>query len=355
MAGIRSIGWYVPARQRDAASIASDYRVSEAALQEFGLLSHAVAGPEDHPSSMGAQATKAALDAAGLQVGDLELLIFAGMTRDYPAPWVAAFGVLHELQASSAAGFDLSNRCPAIGDGLWLAACLIQSGCYKTIAVCAADRFDYLLGPPRRVDHISDAAYSAGAAAAIVSRDAANEIAAFSFMSNDDLSLHQQYCPKIGGTRAPLTPQGVEDGLHWWKNAMKLSQTQKLIQFLQAADRHNITAVCKSAGFSTIDFLVGAPLDVKAQVAFLKTLGIGPEKTLITVPRLGHMGGADCLVALGLAIAGGRNIGRRVVMATRSVLYANAVAIRSVGDAMGIVANGTGLDVASWCGGGTPQ
>lgn len=355
MAGIRSIGWCVPDRLRDAASIARDYRVSEAALQQFGLRSHAVAGADDHPSTMGAQATKAALDAGGLQVGDLELLIFAGMTRDYPAPWVAAFGVLHELQASGAAGFDLSNRCPAIGDGLWLAACLIQSGCYNTIAVCAADRFDYLLGPPRRVDHISDAAYSAGAAAAIVSRDAANQIAAFSFMSNDDLSLHQQYCPKVGGTRAPLTAPAVEGGLHWWKNTMKLSQTDKLIKFLQTADRHNITTVCERAGFSAIDFLVGAPLDVKAQTAFLKTLGIGLDKTLMTVPRLGHMGGADCLIALGLAIASGRDIGQRVVLSTRSVLYANAVAIRSAGAAMGIAANGTGLDVADWCAGETPQ
>jgi 3-oxoacyl-[acyl-carrier-protein] synthase-3 len=348
MAGIRSIGWFVPHGRRDSAAIARDYAVTEKALDQFGLRSHTVADAQDHPSTMGARATKAALDAAGLNIGDLELLIFAGMTRDYPAPWVAAFAVLYELNAPHAAGFDLSNRCPAIGDALWIAASLVRSGSYNNVAVCVADRFDYLLGPPRRVDHISDTAYSAGAGAAIVSRDASNEIAAFSFKTNDDLSLHEQYCPKVGGTRAPLTPSAVEQGMHWWKNTTKLSQTEKLMKFLQAADHHNISTVCKRAGFSDIDFLAGAPLDVNAQIAFLKTLGIGPEKTLITVPRLGHMGGADSIVALGLAVASGRDIGQRVVISTRSVLYSNAVAIKSLGPTMGISANGTGLDVASW-------
>jgi len=348
MPGIRSIGWYVPRSRRDSVSIARDYSVTVKAVEQFGLHSHTLPDAQDHPSTMGARATKAALDAAGLDVSDLELLIFAGMTRDYPAPWVAAFAVLHELGAVHAAGFDLSNRCPAIGDALWIAASLIRSGSYHRVAVCAADRFDYLLGPPRRVDHISDTAYSAGAAAAIVTRDAANEIAAFSFKTNDDLSLHEQYCPKIGGTRGPLTPTAVEHGLHWWKNTARLSQTEKLMKFLQAADRHNITAVCERAGFASIDFLAGAPLDVKAQLAFLQTLGIGSDKTLITVPRLGHMGGADSVIALGLAVASGRDIGRRVVISTRSVLYSNAVALKAIDTTIGIAVGGSGLDLASW-------
>jgi len=348
MPGIRSIGWYVPHSRRDSASIARDYSVTVKALEQFGLSSHTLPDAQDHPSTMGARATQAALDAAGLDVSDLELLIFAGMTRDYPAPWVAAFAVLHELDAAHAAGFDLSNRCPAIGDGLWIAANLVRSGSYGCIAVCAADRFDYLLGPPRRVDHISDTAYSAGAAAVIVTSDAANEVAAFSFKTNDDLSLHEQYCPKVGGTRAPITRAALEEGLHWWKNTARLSQTEKLMKFLQAADRHNITQVCERAGFGEIDFLVGAPLDVKAQLAFLQTLGIGSEKTLITVPRLGHMGGADSVIALGLAVASGRDIGRRVVMSTRSVLYSNAVALKAIGATMGIATGGWGLDVTSW-------
>jgi 3-oxoacyl-[acyl-carrier-protein] synthase III len=348
MAGILSIGWYVPGGRRDRAAICRDYGVTAEALEQFGLKSHALAMEDDHPSTMGARATQAALAAAGLDVGDVDLLIFAGVTRDFPPPWVAAFGILHELGATQAAGFDLSNRCAGIGDALWIAAALLGSGSYDTIAVCAADRFDYLLGPPRKVQQISDTTYAAGAGAAILSRTAENEIVAFSYKTNDDLSVHTQCCATAGGTRSPLTPRALEQGKHRWQNNMSLSQTARLMKYLESADYHNISAVSKSAGFSEIDFLTATPLDAKAQLAFLETLGIGPERTLITVPQLGHMGGADLIVGLGLAIAIGRNIGKRVVISTRSILYSNAMAIKATGSAMGIRVNGTGLDLQRW-------
>jgi hypothetical protein len=60
------------------------------------------------------------------------------------------------------------------------------------------------------------------------------------------------------------------------------------------------------------------------------------------------MGGADAIVTLGLAAAIGRDLGRRVVLSTRSVLYANALAIRALGASQGISAGGTGLDTARW-------
>jgi|HubBroStandDraft_1064217.scaffolds.fasta_scaffold01317_15 3-oxoacyl-[acyl-carrier-protein] synthase-3 len=348
MAGIRSIGWYIPAGRRNADAIARDYGVAVDAVERFGLRSHAVAADNDHPSTMATQAARAALTAAELSPKDIDLLIFTGMTRDYPTPWVGAFGVLHELQATQAAGFDLSNRCPGLTDALWLAATLVRSGAYDTIVVCVADRFDYLLGPPRRVEQIADTAYSAGAGAAVVSRVAQNEIVAFSHLTNPDLSLHAQFCPRAGGSRRSPDPAALAEGMHQWQATMRLSQTAELMKYLQAADHHNITSVCRQAGFDEIDFLASAPLDVKAHIASLAALGIGAEKTLLTLPELGHMGGADAIVTLGLAAAIGRDLGRRVVLSTRSVLYANALAIRALGASQGISAGGTGLDTARW-------
>jgi 3-oxoacyl-[acyl-carrier-protein] synthase III len=348
MAGILSIGWYVPGGRRDRDAISRDYGVSADALDQFGLESHTLPEDDDHPSTMGARATQAALAAARLEVSALDLLIFAGVTRDFPPPWVAAFGVLHELGANQAAGFDLNNRCTGIGDALWVATALLRSGAYRTIAVCAADRFDYLIGPPRKVQQLSDTTYAAGASAAILSRDAENEIVAFSSKTNDDLSIHAQGCATAGGTRAPLTPFAVEQGRHRWHSNMNLAQMARLMKYLEAADRYNITRVSRSAGFDAIDFLTATPLDAKAQLAFFEKIGIGPEKTLLTVPQLGHMGGADLLVNLGLAIAIGRDVGQRVVISTRSIVYAIAMAIKAKGSSLRISVNGTGLDLEAW-------
>jgi len=344
-----SIGWYVPVGRRDRDAIARDYGVSLEAIDQFGLQSHTVAADEDHPSTMAAHATKSALAACGLVPDDLDLLIFAGITRDYPAPWIAAFSVLNELDAKRTAGFDLNNRCPGFTDAIWLASVLVRSGSHKHIAVCAGDRFDHLLGPPRKVRQISDVAYSAGAAAVIVSCDALNEIAAFSHMTNSDLSLHDQLCPMAGGTRRPIDATTFDEGMHHMQSTMKVAQAARLMQYLQEADSHNIAAVCKSAGFDEVDFLACAPLDIKAQLSSFAALEIDPDKSLFTLPTLGHMGAADAMIAIGLAIAAGRNLGRRVVINTRSVLYSNALAIRASKEDMGIHVGGVGLDIGDWC------
>lgn len=348
MAGLLSIGWYVPQGRRHVAALARDYGVSEDSVRAFSLRAHAVAGEADHPSTMGAQACSAALSAAKLNIDDIDYLIFAGMTRDYPAPWVGAFGVLHELQASHTGGFDLSNRCTGLHDALWVATQMVKGGSVKRVLVCAADRFDHLLGPPRKPAQISDLAYSAGAAAAVIGDGANNEIVAFSHLTNPDLSLHQQFCPLVGGSRQPVDAAGLEQGLYQWQNNMRLSQASALVAYMQQADRHNLEEIRRKAGFDEIDFIACSPLDVKSQLASLAALGIGPEKTLLTLPLLGHMGPADSLVALGLALATGRRLGNRVVLSTRSALYSNALAVRACGPNLDCPTDGFGLDIAEW-------
>lgn len=347
MVGILSIGWYVPAGRRDTATIARDYRLPHETVSSFGLASHSVAAEHEHPAFLAAGATRAAVRAAGLSVDAIDLLIFAGMTREYPAPWVSAFGVLHHLGAKRAAGFDIANRCTGLHDALWVAASLVRAGSFGTVVVCAGDRFDYLLGPPRPVTQVSDVAYSAGAGAAIVTNTASNELVAFSHFTNEDLGIHDQLCPRTGGSRKPFA-EGSLDGGQCWQNTMKIAEASRLSAYLKVADRHNITSVCRDASFDAVDFVACSPLDVAAQLASFAALGIGPEKTLLTTPYLGHMGPADSIVSLGIACSVRKSIGRRVVLSTRSALYANAIALRASGPSLEIACGGVGVDLGLW-------
>lgn len=346
--GIVSVGWHIPEGRRTAAEIASHYRLPLAALEAMQLQAHVAPGPGDHPSSMGAKAVASALDAAGRDRESLDLLIFAGMTRDHPAPWVGAFGVLHELGCTRAAGFDVSARCAAVHDALWIAAQFVRAGTARVAAVVCADRFDYLLAPPRPTVQPQDAAYSAGAAAALVTADAPNCIAAFSSLTNPDLSLHAEQIPLAGGSRAPFSGAQLETGHQWWCNRMKVAQATALRAYLKRADHHNITAVCRAAGFEQPDFLACAPLDVRAQLESLAAVGVGAERLFLTFPAFGHMGPADSLAAIGLAIAAGRDLGRNMVMSTRSALYSNALAITARDRGLKIRAAGNPIGDASW-------
>jgi 3-oxoacyl-[acyl-carrier-protein] synthase III len=199
MAGILSIGWYLPEQRASVDQVAADYGLSAQAVRDFGLRSKVVAGPHDHPTTLAARATTAALAAANLTPSQIDLLIFAGTTRDRPAPWIAAFGVLQELGASSAAGFDLSGRCPGLADALWVAATLIEAGGVATVAVCCGDRFDYVMPALPGEFSLSQAIFSAGGAAAILGTQAGNEIVGRAHHTREDLSSHTTGAPVAGG------------------------------------------------------------------------------------------------------------------------------------------------------------
>jgi len=338
--GIVSLGWHVPAERHAVDRLAADHGVSPKALRDFGLISVAVPAPDEHPSTLAARAARHAIEAADMPLEAIDLLIFAGLTRDRPPPWVAAFGVLHELGCTRATGFDLAARCPGIHDALWVAASLVRAGGFKNVMVACGDRFDYLLPRSRKKSQVAEAVYSAGGAAALVSDEADNEIIAYSHFTNEDLSIHCEMCPSAGGSRVPVDVAALAAAKQEWQNNMRVDQAAALRDFLVRAERHNIEAVCRRAGFDEIDFVAVAPLSVRDQIVSLGRLGIGPERILPTLPLYGHMGPADSLLSIGLAITSGRAVGPRLVMSTRSTTSANALAIRGRAPDLGIRVSG---------------
>jgi len=353
MTGILSIGWWVPPGRRSAQEIASDHGLTLDAVGRLGLTSKTVAGDDDHPSTMGARATRRALEAAGLTPDDLDLLIFAGVTRDWPAPWIAAFGVLHELGAHRAAGLDLANRCAGGIDALWLARTLVESGTYRTVAVCCADRYDHVMDPRQRTTElVNDAVYAAGAATAIVSAGAGNDIVAFAHLTNPDLSAHTAGGPVAGGTRRPVDEAAVQDRLHLWRSRLSIGKSEMIARYSADADRHNYRRLFEQTGWDGVDFVVCSPVIPGPQLDVLQEIGIAARATEFTIPgtipHLGHIGPADLLLILGVATAVGRQVGPRVALSVRTPVYANALAIAARSGDLAIRAAGDGIDLNLW-------
>ena len=349
MAGIRSIGWWVPKTRRAAQEIADDHGLALDAIVKLGLRTKAVPGEDDHPSTMGARATRHALQAAGLSVDDLDLLVFAGVTRDWPAPWVAAFGVLHELGARRAAGLDIANRCAGGIDALWLAKALVDSGAHRTVAVCCADRYDHVMSPRRRrAELVTEAAYAAGAAAAIVTADAGNDIVAWSHLTNADLSTHTAGGPLAGGTRQPVDEAAVRESLQLWRSRLSIVASERIARYSADADRHNYRRLFEQTGWSGVDFVACSPIVPGPQLDVLDEIGIDARATLFTIPHLGHIGPADVLLILGVATAVGRRVGPHVTLSVRTPVYANALAIAAHMDDLAIRVAGEGVDIGLW-------
>jgi 3-oxoacyl-[acyl-carrier-protein] synthase III len=155
-------------------------------------------------------------------------------------------------------------------------------------------------------------------------------------VTHEDLSLNREQCAPAGGSTWPVDARALAEHAHEWQSHMRVGQAAALRDFLRRAEQQNIEAVCRAAGFDDLDFIAVSPSDVRGQAESLGALGIGPDRFLLTLPDHGHMGPADSLVSIGQAIVEHRRVGPRLVMSTRSVVYANALAIRGDTEHLGI-------------------
>ncbi len=90
-------------------------------------------------AALGAEAARQALDRAGLDLGDIDVIVAASATPDQPLPCNAA--LLHEQLAPDRPipAWDINASCLGFLVGLDLIATLIASGRYRRVLLVAAD------------------------------------------------------------------------------------------------------------------------------------------------------------------------------------------------------------------------
>src|SRR6185436_20963669 len=101
-----------------------------------------VAGDDEHPSGMAAQALARALARAGISSEHLSLVVSCGVSRDYPPSWSVATEVIrvHELGASCF-GVDVTLGCLGALVGLQVARGWLRSSGGGYAAVVTAERW----------------------------------------------------------------------------------------------------------------------------------------------------------------------------------------------------------------------
>ncbi|MFV0391846.1 MAG: ketoacyl-ACP synthase III, partial [Paludibacteraceae bacterium] len=137
---------------------------SQWVFENVGIRERRVAAQNQATSDLAAEAGRRAVEDAGLQTEDIDLIIVATATPDRKAPSTAAF-VQHKLQARNAAAFDLAAVCSGFLFGMSVASQYIASGVYNNVLVIGADTFSKITDWSRR-DAIF---FGDGAGAAVIS------------------------------------------------------------------------------------------------------------------------------------------------------------------------------------------
>ncbi|GGL13869.1 3-oxoacyl-ACP synthase [Sphaerisporangium melleum] len=102
-----------------------------------GVRRRHVAAPQDKPSDLAVRAARRLLDDEGVLAGDLDLILYAGVSSDAVEP---ATG--HVVAAKLGAGcpvFDVRNACNSVLNAIQVADALIATGRHRRVLVCCGE------------------------------------------------------------------------------------------------------------------------------------------------------------------------------------------------------------------------
>ncbi len=162
------IGSHVPERVMSNDEIATMVETSDEWIaQRTGIRERRIAAASDSSASLGAEAARRALASAGIDAGELDLIVTATASPDYYFPATASL-IGERIGAGEVAGYDLSAACTGFIYALAQAYSQIAAGMAETVLVVGTEVFSRLLDWSDRSTCIL---FGDGAGAVVLRRD----------------------------------------------------------------------------------------------------------------------------------------------------------------------------------------
>ncbi len=263
-----------------------------------GIRERRIAAPGECTSDMAAKAARAAMEQAGVEAGEIDLIIVATVTPDMAFPSTACF-VQKILGARRAACFDISAACSGFLYALEIAQQFITSHTYNTILVIGAEK---LSGIVDWTDRNTCVLFGDGAGAAIL-RNRANSHGIVATHMGADGDYTEILTLPGGGCRYPITSENIDQRLNTIKMSGKEVYKQAVTAMLNAAN-----AVLELAGLKSDDLACIIPHQANVRIieAIAQRMKVPMERFHINLDLYGNTSAAAVAIALDEANRAGR-------------------------------------------------
>ena len=293
---VRGTGSYLPGRILTNNELASKVDTSDAWIVErTGIRERRIAADDEYTSTLGLKAARRALEHAGMEADEIELIVLATSTPDDTFP-ATATAIQNGLGITHGVAFDLQAVCSGFVFALATADNFLKCGQYKTALVIGSETFSRILDWEDRSTCIL---FGDGAGALI-------------------LEAQEESDPQ--NPRGVITTHIHSDGRYRDKLYVDggVSRTQTVGHLRMAGRdvfRHAvvniaacITEALEASGLSAddIDWFVPHQANKRILDGTARKIGLAPEKIVITLDKHGNTSAASIPLALDEAVRDGR-------------------------------------------------
>jgi 3-oxoacyl-[acyl-carrier-protein] synthase-3 len=297
---ILATGHYLPERvvsnaDLEAAGAALD---AEAIERLSGIRQRHWAGPEQATSDLAIAACKTVMDRAALAPADIDRLVVATVSPDYPTPATACL-VHAGLGLGPVPAYDLAAACSGFLYALDAGARSVMTGDRHVLVAAADIRSRYL----DLQDRATCGLFGDGAGAVVLSPGPVGTGLIGLVLFADGQGAHTIYVP-AGGTREPATAATVAARRHTihMADGPRL-YVQAVSGMLQAATR---LLEALDMTFADVDLVIPHQANAHIIRRLAWKAQIPPERVYSNIERVGNISGATVPVALDEAWQGGR-------------------------------------------------
>jgi 3-oxoacyl-[acyl-carrier-protein] synthase-3 len=296
-ARITGTGSYLPPRRltnHDLAAELAERGIEtshEWIVERTGIEARHFADAATSSSDLALEASRKALEAAGLAPQDIDLIIVATSTPDMVFPSTACI-LQNKLGANGCAAFDVQAVCSGFVYALTVADAMIRSGGARRALVVGAEVFSRILDFSDRTTCVL---FGDGAGAVVLEASDAPGILA-SDLHADGSHVGILCVPgNVSGGQVLGSPLLTMDGQAVFKLAVGV---------LEKAARATLEKAGKTD--ADIDWLIPHQANIRIMQSTARKLKLPMDKVIVTVDQHGNTSAASIPLALDAGVRGGR-------------------------------------------------
>jgi 3-oxoacyl-[acyl-carrier-protein] synthase-3 len=289
---ILSTGRYLPPRILTNQELEKMVDTSDEWIRErTGIRERRIAGPDMSAAFMGSEAARCAMSRAGVEPGEVDVLIVSTATPDRLLPSTAC-DMQAILGTTNAMAFDVSAACSGFLYAASLAEGYVAARRADIALIVATEKMSSILDWQDRSTCIL---FGDGAGAMVLRRAEGGGRGILSHYNRSDGRLAELLWRPAGGAAIPIDVAVLERRDQFMKMAGREVFKHAVRSMAEAAD-----LALQQAGLTgqDVDLLIPHQANMRIIDATAKYAGIPMEKVFVNVDRYGNMSSASVPVAL---------------------------------------------------------